>query len=72
MSNQPKITYRSDTTGCSYQMMLHQSSFTIQVINFDDVVVDESQCYPFLMEWRPTVNKFFDVVTHHINNGRWG
>lgn len=71
MSNQPKITYRSDTTRCSYQMMQHTGSFTIQVINFDGLIVDESGSYIYLNVWRSNVNRFFDVITLHINTGKW-
>ena len=71
MSNQPKITYRSDTTGCTYQMMQHRGSFTIQCVNFDGVVIDESHSFIYLNVWRSNVNSFFDVITDHINGRGW-
>lgn len=71
MTNQPKITYRSDTTGCSYQMMQHKGSFTIQVIDFDGLIIDESGTYIYLNVWRSNINHFFDVITVHINTKRW-
>lgn len=71
MSNQPKIIYRSDSTGCKYQMMQHNGSFTIQAVSFDDIVIDESNSYIYLAVWRSNINHFFDVVTVHINTGRW-
>lgn len=72
MNNQPKITYRSDTTGCTYQMMLAGRYFTIQAVNFDGVVIAETHHYVCVPEWRANINHFFDVVTRHINTGRWG
>ena len=71
MSNQPKIVYRSDTTGCTYQMMQHKGSFTIQAVNFDGVVIAESNPIIYLKVWRANVNNFFDIITSHINYGRW-
>lgn len=71
MSNQPKITYRSDTTGCTYQMMQHNGSFTIQAVNFDGMVIAESHAYIYLAVWRTNINQFFDVITVHINTGKW-
>lgn len=72
MSNQPKITYRSDTTGCTYQMMQHTSTFTIQAVdNMADVVVESSPQYAYRRPWRSTIDMFFDVCTVHINTGRW-
>lgn len=70
MSNQPKVTYRSDTTGCTYQMMQHLDSYTIQAINFDGLVVAESMRYAYVHPWRKTIDAFFDVVTAHINGGK--
>lgn len=71
MSNQPKITYRSDTTGYTYQMMQHKGSFTVQAVNFDGVIIVESHAYIYLRVWRSNINSFFDVVTTHINTGKW-
>lgn len=71
MSNQPKITYRSDTTGFTYQMMQQDKSFTVQAVNLDGVVVDESHNYTYVWPWRLSINCFFDVITLHINTGRW-
>lgn len=72
VSNQPKITYRSDTTGHSYQMMQQGGSFTIQVVNIDDIIIDESHPFIYLMVWRANIDSFFDVITMHINTGKWG
>ena len=76
MSNQPKITYRSDTTGCIYQMMMHYSGnprkgFTIQAVNMDGIIVHESHMYDYVFPWRKTIDKFFDIVDHHINRDAW-
>lgn len=71
MSNQPKITYRSDTTRCTYQMMQSKGSFTIQVVNFDGVIIDESHPFIYLAVWRSNINSFFDTLEVHINTGRW-
>lgn len=71
MSNQPKITYRSDTTASSYQMMQRDSAFVIQVLNLDSEVIFESPEYRYVMPWRNTIDLFFDVVTVHINTNKW-
>lgn len=72
MSNQPKITYRSDSTGCTYQMMQHGGSFTIQAVNLDGVCVDESPRYAYVVDgWRKSIDLFFDVITVHINHSKW-
>lgn len=71
MSNQPKITYRSDTTGYTYQMMMHDNSYTIQAVNFDGRVMSESSRIIYLAVWRANINNFFDIITGHINNGDW-
>lgn len=71
MSNQPKITYRSDTTGCTYQMMQHGGSYTIQAVDLDGIVVDESHRFICLAVWRSNINGFFDVITNHINGRGW-
>ncbi len=71
MSNQPKITYRSDTTASSYQMMQRNSAFVIQVLNLDSEVIFESPEYRYVMPWRNTIDLFFDVVTVHINTNKW-
>lgn len=70
-SNQPKITYRSDSTGCTYQMMQRDGSYTIQAVNFDGIVVAESGYIIYLAVWRANINNFFDLVTEHINKGVW-
>jgi hypothetical protein len=44
---------------------------TIQVIDFDGKIIDESQPIVMLMVWRANVNNFFDVITVHINHNRW-
>lgn len=72
MSNQPKITYRSDTTGCIYQMMQHNGTLTIQAVNhLDGTIVSESPCYAYHFSWRKTIDMFFDLVTVHINENVW-
>lgn len=72
MSNQPKITYRSDTTGCTYQMMQQNRDFTIQAVNIDGIVTSESELIRYSPgEWRNTIDHFFDIVTIHIIYGRW-
>jgi hypothetical protein len=71
MSNQPKITYRSDTTASSYQMMQRNSAFVIQVLNLDSEVIFESPEYRYVMPWRNTIYLFFDVVNVHINTNKW-
>ena len=71
MSNHPKITYRSDSTGCSYQMTQREGTFVIQVLNFDNEVLSESPVYAYAFPWRKTINMFFDVVTEHINGNNW-
>jgi hypothetical protein len=71
MNNQPKITYRSDSTGSSYQMMQRQGTFAIQVLNFDNEVLSESPVYAYAFPWRKTIDMFFDIVTTHINENVW-
>lgn len=71
MSNQPKITYRSDTTGFTYQMMQHNKAYTIQAVNFDGVCVAESPQYPYIYPWMKTIHDFFDVCNVHINDRVW-
>lgn len=71
MSNQPKITYRSDSTRCTYQMQQKNGSLTVQVVNLDGIVIDESHEYIYLKPWRSSINCFFDVVETHINTNRW-
>lgn len=71
MSNQPKIIYRSDSTGCSYQMMQQDRVFTIQMVNIDNQIVKESPVYAYAFPWRKTIDIFFDIVTDHINCGEW-
>lgn len=71
MSNHPKITYRSDSTGCSYQMMQREGTFAVQVLTLDGEVKSESPVYAYAFPWRNTINMFFDIVTEHINDGEW-
>lgn len=71
MSNQPKITYRSDSTGFTYQMALAEGSFTIQAVNIDNVIIGESYNIKCLYPWRRSINLFFDIVDRHINTGHW-
>lgn len=71
MSNQPKITYRSDSTGCSYQMMQRNGTFAIQVINLDGIFIEESPVYAYQFPWRKSIDLFFDKVTAHINGNSW-
>ncbi len=75
MANQPKITYRSDSTGCSYQMMQRDRTFVVQVVDMDGKIKVESPVYAYSFPWRNTINMFFDIVTEHINNisndGEW-
>ena len=69
-SNQPKIIYRSDSTGCSYQMMQSTGTFTVLVSNFDGTAA-ESPVYAYAFPWRKSIDKFFDIVTAHINENEW-
>lgn len=70
MYNHPKLTYRSDTTACTYEMMQRDGAFVIQVLQFD-VVQEESPEIPYLAPWRKSIDLFFDMVTSHINTGQW-
>ena len=71
MSNRPKIVYRSDSTGCTYNMVQQHGSFTIQVVTFDGKIVDGSHPFIYLKVWRANIDNFFDVITKHINTGKW-
>lgn len=70
-SNQPKITYRSDSTGCTYQMMQQNGTFEVQVVDIDGIIKTQSPVYAYLFPWRKTINMFFDIVTTHINYNIW-
>lgn len=73
MSNTPKIVYRSDSTSTCYSMRLnHNGTFTILVTDLHpegEVLAEET--FKTIMPWRSTINRFFDLVTIHINYGVW-
>lgn len=73
MSNTPKIVYRSDSTGTCYSMRLNgNGTFTILVTDlyFEGEVLAE-ETFKTVMPWRLTINRFFDLVTVHINHSVW-
>lgn len=71
MSNQPKITYRSDSTGSNYMMMLGDKSFRIIYECRSGAMGGISPLYACQFPWRLTINRFFDIITAHINTGEW-
>lgn len=68
MSNQPKITYRSDTTSSSYHMSMGTNKCFIVIVERMDGSI-ESHIYAMQFPWRLTINRFFDIVDNHINTG---
>lgn len=74
----PKIAYRSDTTGCVYEMHLGAPAHyrivcrpaSPENINGEGInLFDASGEIAFNKKgWRATILDFFRVVDHHINN----
>jgi len=72
MSNQPKITYRSDTSGINYMMNMEDGGFVVAWEYRSGEGGGISPFYAYKFPWRLTVNYFFDIIDKHINDGVWG